>query len=399
MRRNAVILTFMIVAIAFSWMIFAAVPQTEVKSRAYVGHENDRDVRNFARQYPKTVGTRLDDCQTCHHSGIAGTDTERVFSPCGYCHLIQYPNPRFKTGVPKTYADTLNPYGTAYKQSGRSVEALAAIAKLDSDGDEFPNSEEIAEVRYPGDAASKPGQPLAPVLTLSWDDIRKIKGQTQFMLMNATTEPNDDYALYSGIRVRDLLEAAKVNLEGAAGITVFAPDGYSTDYTLADITGPFPRGYFYAAPGKISDKDKAFVKYPESIPSGVIDGKEIPDVPWLLLAFERDGKPLDVSRYEKGRLAGEGPYRLVLPQRDLMAGDPSKPGRPDRSVKSKTFGDGWDFHKDIDHNAGSCVRGATVIRVNPMPKGFEEYDWKNGWPLVNGRQIVIFGKGVGGNYD
>ena len=82
-----------------------------------------------------------------------------------------------------------------------------------------------------------------------------------------------------------------------------------------------------------------------------------------------------------------------------MAGDPSKPGRPDRSVKSKTFGDGWDFHKDIDHNAGSCVRGATVIRVNPMPKGFEEYDWKNGWPLVNGRQIVIFGKGVGGNYD
>ena len=77
-----------------------------------------------------------------------------------------------------------------------------------------------------------------------------------------------------------------------------------------------------------------------------------------------------------------------------MAGDASKPGRPDRSVKSKAFGDEWDYEKGLDHNAGSCVRGTTVIRVNPMPAGFEEYDWKNGWPLVAGKQIVIFGKGV-----
>jgi hypothetical protein len=35
-----------------------------------------------------------------------------------------------------------------------------------------------------------------------------------------------------------------------------------------------------------------------------------------------------------------------------------------------------------------------VIRINPMPAGFEEYDWKNGWPLISGRQLVIFGKGI-----
>jgi hypothetical protein len=29
-----------------------------------------------------------------------------------------------------------------------------------------------------------------------------------------------------------------------------------------------------------------------------------------------------------------------------------------------------------------------------MPAGFEEYDWKNGWPLVEARQIAVFGKGV-----
>jgi len=396
MKRSALLPGLAVAVITCGWVIFAGAPRDEVKSRAYVGHENDRDIHNFIRSYPKAAGTRLDDCQTCHRSGIAGTDTGREFSPCGYCHLLQYPNPRYKTGVPKTYADTLNAFGTAYKLAGRTADAFAAISKQDADGDQYPNSDEIAALRYPGDAASKPGQPLAPVVTLGWDDIRKLQRHTQFMLMNATTEPNDDYVRYSGIRVRDLLEAAHVNLEGAAGITVFAPDGYSTDYSLDDIAGPFPKGYFYAGPRSLKDKEAAFVRYPQSIPPGVADGKPIDDEPWLLLAFERDGKPLEASHYEKGtgRLAGEGPYRLVKPQRSITAGDPSKPGRPDRSVKSKVFGDGWDFHKEIDHNAGACVRGATVIRVNPMPAGFEEYDWKNGWPLVDARQVVIFGRGV-----
>ena len=64
------------------------------------------------------------------------------------------------------------------------------------------------------------------------------------------------------------------------------------------------------------------------------------------------------------------------------------------AVKAKTFGDGWDFNPKIDHNAGACVRGACVIRVNPAPAGFEEYDWKNGWPLIAEGRVVIFGRGV-----
>lgn len=385
----------MIAAMAFGLMIFAAAPKTKVQSRAYAGHENDRDIKNFIGQYPKAAGTRLDDCQTCHRSGVTGTDTEREFSPCGYCHLLQYPNARYKTGVPRNFEETLNGYGIAYKRQGRTPEALTSIAGQDSDGDSFSNSQEIADLRYPGDGASRPGQPLAPVVTLHWDDMRKLPHYAQFMLINTTQEPFDDYASYSGIRVRDLLKAVRIDLKGAAGITVFAPDGYSVDYTMEDIDGPFPRPYFYAAPGAIKDKEKALVQYPEAIPSGVMDGKEIPVAPWLLLAFAREGKPLGISQYEKGtgRLVGEGPYRLVKPQRNV-GGDASKPGRPDRSVKSKNFGDGWDFDKALDHNAGSCVRGATVIRINPMPMGFEEYDWKNGWPLVAEKKIVIFGRGV-----
>ena len=395
MRKNFVILTTLVAALGFGWMIYANAAQSKVQSRAYVGHANDKDVQNFVAQYPKTAGTRLDDCQTCHRSGIAGTDTAREYSPCGYCHLLQYPNARYQTGIPKNFEDTLNAYGLAYKQQGRTVEALAVIAKLDSDGDGYSTAQEIAGVRYPGDSASRPGQPLAPIVTLNWNDIRKLPLYSQFMLMNTTSEPFDDYTSYAGVKVQDVLKAARVDLKGATGITVFAPDGYNTDYSIEDVTGPFPKPYFYAAPGTIQDQEKVFVHYPEKIPSGILDGKEIPMIPWLLLAFEREGKLLDTAQYEKGtgRLAGEGPYRLVKPQRS-MAGDASRPGRPDRSIKSKTFGDSWDFEKALDHNSGSCVRGTTVIRVNPMPAGVEEYDWKNGWPLVAERKLVIFGRGV-----
>jgi len=31
-----------------------------------------------------------------------------------------------------------------------------------------------------------------------------------------------------------------------------------------------------------------------------------------------------------------------------------------------------------------------------MPAGFEEYDWKNGWPLIADRAVVVYGHGVKG---
>jgi hypothetical protein len=377
------------------WLAVAGAGQQTVTSRAYIGHETDADMKGFIQQYPGAAGTRLDDCQTCHRGGVKGTDTEREYSTCGYCHLLVYPNPKYATGVPKTVTDTLNAYGLEYKKAGRAFEAFAAIAGLDSDGDGHRNGAEIADLRNPGDPASRPGLPPAPTITVGWDDIRKLPVQSQLMLMNTTKESTDDYVVYKGVRVIDLLAAAKVYLTGVTGITVFAPDGYSIDYDLKDINEPFPKGVFYAEPRSFEGSERAFVKYPGSLPSGVTDGKTIPTSPWLLLAYERDGLPLDPSAYEKGtgRLTGEGPFRLVKPQRDL-SGDPTKPGRPDRSNKAKLFGDGWDFVPGMDHNAGACIRGACVIRVNPMPEGYEEYDWKNGWPLIGEKKVVIFGRAV-----
>jgi hypothetical protein len=412
-RRGAVVLTVMLVPAMTHFVVkgraFAAEVDLRIKpgapavaadqdaapSRAYVGHASDADVKAFLRQYPRAAGTRLDDCSTCHRGGLRGTDAEREFSPCSYCHLLPFPNSKYKTGVPKNYEDTLNVYGLAYKKAGRHRQALGSLDAEDSDGDGYRNGVEIADLRYPGDPASRPGQPLAPTVVFSREHLRKLPAYEQFMLMNTSKEPTDDYVTYKGVRILDLLKAAGVDLEGAGGITVFAPDGYSIDATVEDVIRPFPQGYYYSGPKAIADPERAFVKYPNRIPPGIQDGRKIPMIPWLLLAFGREGTPLDDSYYEKGtgRLAGEGPFRLVKPQRDLL-GDPAKPGRPDRSLKTKSFGDGWDYSPAIDHNAGACVRGSCVIRINPMPPGFEEYDWKNGWPLIKEKRVVIFGRGV-----
>jgi hypothetical protein len=382
-----VILTAAVVGSA-AWLLGAARGQEAVRSRAYVGHETDADMQGFIKQYPAAAGTRLDDCQTCHRGGIKGTDTEREYSPCGYCHLLVYPNPRYRTGVPRTAADTLNAYGAAYEKAGRDLGAFTAIDGRDSDGDGSRNGAEIADLRHPGDAASRPGLPQAATVTLGWDEIRRLPVQTELLLMNTTKEPTDDYVTFKGVRILDLLSAAKVYLLGVTGITVFAPDGYSIDYSVEDIRGPFPRGRFYAGPRSLEGTEAAFVKYPPELPDRVRNGRKIPGEPWLLLAYERNGRALDPSAYEKGtgRLTGEGPYRLIKPQR--------QPGRPDRSQKAKTYGDGWDFEPKMDHNAGACVRGACVIRVNPMPEGYEEYDGKNGWPLIGDQKIVIYGYGI-----
>ncbi len=394
LRKNVFVLGPAFILVAAAVLVLSA-GQQAAASRAYVGHQNDADMQGLIRQYPAAAGTRLDDCQTCHRGGVRGTDTEREVSPCSYCHLVVFPNTRYRTGVPKDYEATLNGYGLDYKRAGRTFEAFRAIEGRDSDGDGHANAAEIADLRNPGDAASSLGLPPAPIIVLGWDEIHAMPVQSQFLLMNGTTQRLDEYVTYKGVRIIDLLSAVKLYLTGVTGITVFAPDGFSYDYSLGDITAPFPQGFYYDVPLLIGDPEKALLKEPESVPAGLENGKRIPGALWLMLAYEREGRPLDIATYEgsSGKLVGEGPYRLVKPQSHVME-DRRRPGRPDRSVNAKTYGDGWDYSDQIDHNAGSGACGACVIRLNPMPEGYEEYDWKNGWPLVGAKKVVIYGRGV-----
>lgn len=130
-------------------------------SRSYRGHTNERDISAFVGAYPATVGTRLDDCQTCHRGGTftdARSGRAVTKNPCDYCHLTQHPVTGFMEPLPADMRATLNPYGLAYLARGRGVTALRALDGEDSDGDGTANGTEVAALRYPGDPSSRPAR-------------------------------------------------------------------------------------------------------------------------------------------------------------------------------------------------------------------------------------------------
>jgi len=367
-----------------------------VSSRGYKGHESDRDITAFVNAYPRTVGTRLDDCQTCHRGGVftetrSGRTTTK--NPCDYCHLVQHPAPGLAGPAPADFHATLNAYGLAYLAAGRSVAALRRIDRLDSDGDGARNGVEIAALRYPGDSTSRPGQPSAPARTFTAAELRALPQRTEFVLVNASRQGGDFYATYSGVSVRDLLTAAGVDPDapGFGGVTVVAPDGYVTDFTARQVAAAAAPGTFFAGLDSATLGACGFVRYPRPLPAGLVPGAPIPGEAWLLLASGRDGGAMDVTTLDPatGRLEGEGPFRLVVP--------PAAPGAPDRgsSLGRTACNDGWDYDAAKDHNAGGMVRGVVAVRVNPLPAGVEDFDTRNGgWAFVANGSVVVYGAGV-----
>jgi hypothetical protein len=225
---------------------------------------------------------------------------------------------------------------------------------------------------------------------------------SQFLLMNTSKQQFDDYAVYEGVKVTDFFTSLGIDLAGlgATGITVFAPDGFSVDFDLTNtskkyyITGQYPKGTYYYFTG-FSKPDFEFIHIPNVLPTGVSNLQEIPDELYLLMAYNRDGMPLSTSYYDgsSGRLEGEGPFRIVPPQKT-----PSSPDRGNNAqYQAVDPGDlpAYNYDLNKDHNAGSSVRGMCVIRINPMPTGVEEYDWKaGGWSLIADKKLVIYGLGI-----
>lgn len=100
----------------------------------------------------------------------------------------------------------------------------------------------------------------------------------------------------------------------------------------------------------------------------------------------RDGDPLTPGKINATtlKLDGEGPYRLVPPQKIA--------GSPDRGCKETAVGDGWDCDNNKNHNAGSSARTVAVIRVDPLPDGTTDFNWyEGGWNLVDRAKLVIYG--------
>lgn len=359
----------------------------QLSSRAYKGHENDVDANNLVSIYPSILGTRLDDCHTCHAGEME--EGKVVSNACDNCHRLMLHGDEVGG---YTFNETLNQFGLDYLNNGRNKDALKNIKDKDSDGDGFSNDEEILAQRYPGSDLSKPGQETAPLRTVSLDELKGMLSHEQFMLANTTKQQFDDYTTYKGVKVKDLFAALGIDLTGATGITVIAPDGYMKTIPIEQMDKVFPQPIFYS--GLDIDTlgaDCGFVSYPEKMPEGLSDGAPIDGEHWLLLAYERDGMPMEVSYLDvvEGKIMGDGPLRIVVPQ--------SEPGKPDRGLKYSPTdcNDGFDFNENANHNAGDMVRGVIAIRIDPMPAGVEEFDYMNGgWAYIDAKQLIIYGHNV-----
>lgn len=363
-----------------------------VTSRAYKGHGIDRDMQNFVNVHPDTVGTRLDDCQLCHRGGVVKHNSrERHKNTCDYCHFIPFPDESLQ-GTPETYEDTLNKFGLDYKRHGRDREAVRKIARLDSDGDGYKNNEEIAKLKHPGSAENHPGVVTAPTCVLEEKQMKSLPSHKQFMLVNRTQHDPDFYATYQGVKVVDLLKWLEVDLEKVEGITVIAPDGYRKDFSREQVLKPFPDAVFHGNLGEESMGDKRVVEYPEKMPFDLENGESITGEQWLMVGYQRDGEPLETACLDArtGRIVGAGPYRIIVPQ--------SKPQlAPDRGSAhaDQPVGDGYDYDENKDHNAGAMVRGMVAIRINPLPEGYEDFDYTGGgWAFVEKKQLVVYGQGI-----
>lgn len=377
-------------------------------SRSYKGHASDADSNNFVRVYPATVGTRLDDCQTCHTNGEVTEPDKKggrkgTFSvnPCDYCHYYvfsaEYPG---WTGLPESYQDTLNPYGLAYKNAGRSQAAIRTIRNEDSDNDSFTNDEEIADLRYPGDDGSYPGLPICPSITVTRAELQAMPQHTQFGLANTTKQQFDYYATYTGVKITDILEAEGIDLDGAESVDILAPDGFAKTFTIDEVTQQYPDHRFWAGLG-VDDfgTDCAFVEYPGEtygLADGVWIGTELGHEQWHIIAYKREGADLEESYLDpsSGKINGEGPFRNIIPPGSVV----DEENTPDRGKYADTSGcpdDGWDYDFDKDHNAGNMVKGAVIIEIEPMPEGCETFDIQNGgWGLVDAGELLIYGHNV-----
>ncbi len=355
-----------------------------VTSLSYRGHERDADINCFIRAYPEAAGTRLDDCVLCHTEGEVPNKRGGVstVNACDYCHYLM------TEGEP--WSASLNPFGKAYSSNGRDQGAFGRIEGKDSDGDGFSNLKEIRAGCFPGRKASNPDKPEAPYVELTRDGLMSLKSHQQFLLLNSHKQRCDSYVTYRGVRISELLKSQGVDVSSIEGITVFAPDGFARTYTREQVTREYPAGVLHSGLDDAGLGDgKGIVVYPATTPHGELaDGEVIPGKQVLLLAYERDFEPISISTldFRDHKIQGEGPFRLVRPQ--------TKPSRPDRG-SSHALGDEYDYIDSLDHNAGDSVRGVTVIRVDPMPDEYEEFDAMNAsWRFLTQKKLIIYGYGI-----
>jgi hypothetical protein len=372
--------------------VLAVLAASPAAASAAYSHNGESDALSFVSVYPGKAGTKLDSCSLCHGGGtVASGGKTTVYGSCQWCH--------YKYWYAAPHGDitaTLNPYGKDYFDAGRSEAALRAIESKDSDGDGFDNLVEISANRYPGDPSDDPTKVVAPFVVYSKAQLQAMPQHSEFLLMN-TTKSGDYYAQYSGVVMEDLLRRARMT-PAATKITAYAPDGYAQGHPLEDsasnvgtgyqpyVNGTYPQAPFFYDP--TADKaNGGWCDYSSPYAAGRKDGDPIEQDAGLrfLLALQADGKDLAPGYLDStNRLANEGPFRTITPQKVV--------GPPDQSQKATNQNVIWPYRPEADHNAGFSTKSTTIIKVEPLPAGTTDIDLlEAGWDYVDQGKIVVYG--------
>jgi len=365
-------------------LVFALAISTASAYFKGVHREPDSDL--FFKTYPKLIGTRLDGCGVCHirstapAPGQAGGNAVPL-SYCDTCHAV--------TDYGRKPGNTLTAYGMDYLRHGRSAAALAAIEKLDSDGDGVPNAAELSAAANPGDAQSVPGLRPAAHVILSYDELVK-KGVTvtehALFINSAKSRDGDGYSDIRGFPLIEVLQAAGLS-EEATSVDVISLDGYTATFSMDQLRRTYPQAAPVFGLGRETLGECGWVRYEAK---NLKEGVPLPGAR-ILLSFEENGRsytPASIS--VGGRLDGMGPFRVTAP---LMKG----PGIPDISSSAKEecvqkVPEKHRYHRDYEKNADYCVKAAVAIRVNPLPPGETDIDWPQyAKKAIEEKSVVIFG--------
>jgi hypothetical protein len=360
-------------------------------------HEGEQDANKFLTAHPDKAGTKLDHCALCHGGGQYENKGKLVtLGSCQWCHYS------YGYDGSGNIEDTMNAYGMAYKNAGRSVAAVTAIDGVDSDDDGYTNLQEIDAETYPGNSNDHPGLTKAPYRIYTKKQLESMTQHTQFLLMN-TSRSGDFYAEYTGVPMKDLLDDAGI-LPSATGIIVFAPDGwaqthplyYDEDIEMYHVYGNLPgktwqypsAAYYYNDQADIAKNTiDGWCDYSAPSCVGRAHGDPIHNNGGLkaILAYKREGAYLDAGFLtDENKLDGEGPFRVVPPQKYVNA--------PDQSSKASNQNVKWPYNEDWDHNAGASTRTVTIIKVEPLPEGTTDIDvLEAGWSYVDQEKIIIYG--------
>jgi len=352
---------------------------------AYRTH-GEQDSELFFKTYPQALGTRLDGCDVCHAriealpSGEAKGKAVKL-NTCDSCHrTIDYGRKK---------GDTLTPYGRDYLKAGRNAAALAAIAKLDSDGDGVANAAEIDAKTNPGDPQSAPNKKLAPQAVVSFDDLvaKKLPIFEQAIFVNVSkSKDGDSYSDLKGFKLIDVLEAAGMS-KTATSVDVLSLDGFMTTFSISQLR----RSHHQAAPvfglGKDTLGECGWVRY---LAKNLKEGVPLPDAN-VLLTFEENGEKYSPAAInDQQRLQGSGPFRVAAPQM-------KNPGAPDSSSRATEacnakIPEKYRYNRDYEKNSDYCVKAVIAIRVNPLPPGTMDIHWPQyARKAIEGKNIVVFG--------